>query len=176
MSACVSVSVCGRACACAPACAWTDMHTRWRYRLRRADLYWSPAPIPPHLSLPTFNLSLSLSLSVSVSLFSLSRSALPPLSFSSSLLPLSLSHTHSFPFRVSLSPCSYILLRLSICLSVCLGGPHYLLAPLREGLRSFVYSKHPFRPRGDRGGPMRMSRRNQKRRCCRGAKEVSRQG
>ena len=34
----------------------------------------------------------------------------------------------------------------------------------------FVYSKHPFRPRGDRGGPMLMSRRNQ-RRCRGGTKE-----
>ena len=27
----------------------------------------------------------------------------------------------------------------------------------REGLRSFVYTKHPFRPRVDRGGPIRVS-------------------
>ena len=26
---------------------------------------------------------------------------------------------------------------------------------LREGVRSFVYTKHPFRPRRDRGGPIR---------------------
>ena len=49
------------------------------------------------------------------------------------------------------------------------GGP-IVSSLLRKGLRSFVYSKHPFRPRGDRGGPMRMARRNQ-RRCRGGTKE-----
>ena len=42
------------------------------------------------------------------------------------------------------------------------------LWPMLEDL--LLLTKHPFRPRGDRGGPMRMARRNQ-RRCRGGTKE-----
>ena len=71
-----------------------------------------------------------------------------------------------------------------VCQSTPLGrawteGPHWHSSLLREGVRSFVYSKYPFRPRVDRGGPIRFAgiRRGvtKRRRARRQGEEVQRE-